>query len=1787
MKKIVLLLSILALALGLYSAALNEGFESTTCPADGWTITYANSSYPLGNTMTHSTTNYHSGSRSFRFSSYANGSPYDQYLITPELSVTDGDQTVSFWYRSHSSYGDETFHVGWSSTGTATTDFTWSDEMTGTLSWQQYQKTDLPVGTKYVALHYTSDFQYYLYIDDFAGPEVYAAAGTPDPASNPSPADQALNVSLNGNLTWDFGVDTDAYDLWFGPIGSMVQVEDGTTAGESGSYAYTGLTNDTQYSWRVDTINNTSGITTTGSEWTFTTALPAGMVKIGYDSLTTLNLPLNPFYGYNFSQTIYLQTEIAISGQRIEKLYYYWNGLAAGTNTKNWTVYMAHTTKTAFSSTTDWVPYADFTEVFRGIVTLPASPGWVEITLLTPFTYNNVDNLVIAINENTPGDDGNSAKFLGTTFAANRGLRLQNDSSAYNPASPGTGTLVAGIANIKLQFGDIPTVPSFAYNPTSLTFANTLNGTSSEWQNVTVSNLGQGTLNLYSTDLSLIGTDASEFEFDASNLPAELTAGQSETIPVRFNAPAVGSYSATLRMTYDSVAYDVALSGSSVYPFVNMTTGSTTLAEGECWNFYDSGGVAGQYGSSENDTYTFNPPAGYRCIVEFSAFNTESGWDFLKLYDGTDATGTLIGDYSGTSVPDSYSSLITGSLTFVFTSDGSGVRDGWAAAISSELLPVVPILSHSPAALAFPLTKAGESSAAQDVTITNIGGGTLLNADIRFSLSGSDTADFSYNTTNLQDLETGQSFTVPVSFIPQSAGDKSATLVITYDSEDYEAALTGSAYPATYVFEGFEGSFPPAGWANPGSWSKNTYTYYAGTSSAYKYSSSSSPYILSTPKLDLNSGDVLSFMGRVSSTSATLDIIYSQNGTDWTVLETLSAPTANTWLPVSVDLSPILSAKAGEGYYLGFRTMSSASYYIDNVVMPPFIQEAPEVVTLTAPVDSATNVGTLPTFTWTASATGGVPTGYNIYLDDVDGSTLYASDVSSPYTLETPLAYNTPYYWTVEAYNGILVGPKATVQTFTTMDDPTVTPPFTEGFEAGNTHNTAIVGWTQETVSGTNVWTANTSYTDYNRTPRTDSWNAFLRWGSTRWMFKPVNVTAETTYRVVVYARQDGATAANASIGISYGATDNAAAMTNVILASTGIINGDYQRLEGTFTPDATGVRYIGILGTINSSPYYISIDDITIAEVSDTPTFAISPTEKDYGTVNLGTSASQIFTISNSGGGTLTIEKEAITLTGDNTSEFNLSPIAEDISLTTSQTAQITVTFSPNSVGAKTAYLQIVDNTAEEKTGMKSGSKATHNIALNGTGFDATIHDFPFSESFETQFPPENWTNSDWEWSLYGDFHTGEEWAYCNLSGASLDTPPFALPEASELEFSFWYRAEGDGHPQDMNVLMSVDGTPQGSPIISISEATNTTYQKAAFDLASYAGHNVAFSFVGLSGTGGYSWGICVDDVAVKAYDYPAGTPVIIGDDTVTVTGGSANNVPGGDIPEIPNTAFVPVGSFVLQLVGAGPWTVTIETDALWGAYYQGGEWHEVQASEGVISFVVTASKDAEVPIVLGDLDPTLSVTLATFTAVLTADLHVQIAWMSESETDHAGYNLLRSEVQELSTAMRINDTMINEGIATGTQMSYIYTDTQVYHDATYYYWLESVSLSGETEYYGPITVYVNANGEGPGIPEIPLETKLYSAFPNPFNPSTNLRYSMKEAGDVRIDVYNLKGQILKTFHNSHNLPGYYQVNWDGRDMNGRVVGTGVYFYRMTSGQYSATRKMVLAKQDPDSGQF
>ena len=128
----------------------------------------------------------------------------------------------------------------------------------------------------------------------------------------------------------------------------------------------------------------------------------AQTVTIGSGTNTGYLIPVNSNYGFTYSQQIILQSEISTAGT-IEKLRFYMVGGISLASSNQWTIYMGHTTKTSFSSNTNWEPLASLTQVFSGTIAATPTSGWYEITLSTPFAYNNTDNLVVAIDENASG----------------------------------------------------------------------------------------------------------------------------------------------------------------------------------------------------------------------------------------------------------------------------------------------------------------------------------------------------------------------------------------------------------------------------------------------------------------------------------------------------------------------------------------------------------------------------------------------------------------------------------------------------------------------------------------------------------------------------------------------------------------------------------------------------------------------------------------------------------------------------------------------------------------------------------------------------------------------------------------------------------------------------------------------------------------------------------------------------------------------------------------------------------------------------------------------------------------------------------------------------------------------------------------------------------------------------------------------------------------------------------------------------------------------------------------
>ncbi len=96
--------------------------------------------------------------------------------------------------------------------------------------------------------------------------------------------------------------------------------------------------------------------------------------------------------------------------------------------------------------------------------------------------------------------------------------------------------------------------------------------------------------------------------------------------------------------------------------------------------------------------------------------------------------------------------------------------------------------------------------------------------------------------------------------------------------------------------------------------------------------------------------------------------------------------------------------------------------------------------------------------------------------------------------------------------------------------------------------------------------------------------------------------------------------------------------------------------------------------------------------------------------------------------------------------------------------------------------------------------------------------------------------------------------------------------------------------------------------------------------------------------------------------------------------------------------------------------------------------------------------------------------------------------------------------------------------------------------------------------------------------VPEIP-QTILHSNYPNPFNPTTRISFSVPFEGKVNLSVYNTKGQLVKTLINRRIIPGSHIVNWDGQDNAGKQVASGVYFYKLKTHDSDISKKMLLLK--------
>ncbi|GBD91519.1 hypothetical protein BMS3Abin04_02251 [bacterium BMS3Abin04] len=94
-----------------------------------------------------------------------------------------------------------------------------------------------------------------------------------------------------------------------------------------------------------------------------------------------------------------------------------------------------------------------------------------------------------------------------------------------------------------------------------------------------------------------------------------------------------------------------------------------------------------------------------------------------------------------------------------------------------------------------------------------------------------------------------------------------------------------------------------------------------------------------------------------------------------------------------------------------------------------------------------------------------------------------------------------------------------------------------------------------------------------------------------------------------------------------------------------------------------------------------------------------------------------------------------------------------------------------------------------------------------------------------------------------------------------------------------------------------------------------------------------------------------------------------------------------------------------------------------------------------------------------------------------------------------------------------------------------------------------------------------------------LPKRFEVSQNFPNPFNPSTTIRYELPKEAFVRINIYNLLGQKVKTLVNQEMQTGTYNTVWYGRDDYGNEAASGIYVYRVAASGHNISKKMILMK--------
>lgn len=190
--------------------------------------------------------------------------------------------------------------------------------------------------------------------------------------------------------------------------------------------------------------------------------------------------------------------------------------------------------------------------------------------------------------------------------------------------------------------------------------------------------------------------------------------------------------------------------------------------------------------------------------------------------------------------------------------------------------------------------------------------------------------------------------------------------------------------------------------------------------------------------------------------------------------------------------------------------------------------------------------------------------------------------------------------------------------------------------------------------------------------------------------------------------------------------------------------------------------------------------------------------------------------------------------------------------------------------------------------------------------------------------------------------------------------------------------------------------------------------------------------------------------------------------------------------------------------------------------------------------------------------------VELISFTATVNSR-DVLLAWQTATETNNRGFEIERKNSGVSSQNSEWRKIGFVEGYGTTTQeKNYKYTDKDL-EQGEYSYKLVQLDFDGTRTESEVVSVEIN---------NLPMDYSLKQNFPNPFNPSTTIEYSIPYNGYVELAVFNVTGQKVKTLVNTYKKGGTYKSKFDASSLP-----SGIYFYRIRTGDFTSVKKMVLLR--------